>query len=233
MLDIGVGSLRLDVVIANAEPLFDYQREAIARVFSCPVRETYGMAETVAAASECEAGQMHLWPESGVHEVMDAGEPVPPGTPGELIATGLLNPDMPLVRYRVGDRVTFAEPADTCPCGRTLPLLRKVEGRIDDVILTPDGRRVGRLDPVFKGGMPVVEAQIVQETHRRLRVLVVPSRGYNEATGQEIAQRLRDRVGEMEISVEVCKSIARSRNGKFRAVVSLVGRGVESSEGRQ
>ena len=55
----------MTVAITNAEPVFDYQRWAIAEAFQCPVRETYGMAEIVAAASECTAGKLHLWPEVG------------------------------------------------------------------------------------------------------------------------------------------------------------------------
>ncbi|MGH7821578.1 MAG: phenylacetate--CoA ligase family protein, partial [Candidatus Binatia bacterium] len=94
--------LDLAVVVTNAEPLYEHQREAMAAAFGCPVRETYGMAELVAAASECESGSLHLWPEVGVLEVLEAGRPVPPGSVGEFVCTGLLNEDMPLIRYRVG-----------------------------------------------------------------------------------------------------------------------------------
>src|SRR5262249_38307570 len=55
--------LEISVAITNAEPVFDYQRDAIAKAFNGAVRETYGMAEAVAAGSECHAGRLHLWPE--------------------------------------------------------------------------------------------------------------------------------------------------------------------------
>ena len=90
-------------------------------------------------------------------EVLEAGAPVPAGTVGDLVCTGLLNADMPLVRYRVGDRGALAPADEGCRCGRTLPTLATVEGRVDDVLLTPDGRRIGRLDPVFKADLPVRE----------------------------------------------------------------------------
>ena len=63
--------LRLAVVITNAEPLSHEQRQRISAAFECPVQETYGMAEFVMAASECEAGRLHMWPEVGVTEVQD------------------------------------------------------------------------------------------------------------------------------------------------------------------
>src|SRR5262245_40740114 len=96
--------LQMAVAITNAEPLLAGQRRSISEAFQCPVRETYGMAEIVAAASECNSGQLHLWPEVGWVEVFDNDQFVDDGNPGELVCTGLLNTDMPLIRYRVGDR---------------------------------------------------------------------------------------------------------------------------------
>ena len=68
-------------------------------------------------------------------------------------------------------------------------MLRSVEGRADDVLVTPDGRQVGRLDPVFKGDLPVREAQIVQEAIDRIRVRYVPAPGFSEASASSLAER--------------------------------------------
>ena len=144
------------------------------------------------------------------------------GEVGRLVCTGLLNSAMPLIRYEVGDRVAIAPPDERCPCGRTLPILLSVEGRSDDVILTPDGRRVGRLDPVFKCDVPIREAQIVQETLTRVRMLVIPGPEFRAEHKETLANALLERVGEMEILVEEVQEIPRSANGKFRAVVSKV-----------
>lgn len=219
------GSLRelgLRVVVSNAEPLFEHQRERIEHAFGAPVRETYGMAELVAAAAECPAGALHQWLDCGVAEILDAeGEPTAAGEEGELVATGLLNFAQPLIRYRVGDRVRGSQ-ADPCSCGRTLPVWRAIEGRLDDVVVTPDGRRLGRLDPIFKGGLPLLEAQIIQEAPDRLRLRYVPAPGFSEATEAELRQRFADRVGAMELIFEPVTALERTRNGKLRAVVSLL-----------
>lgn len=213
----------LRVVISNAEPLRPHQRDVISRAFRCPVRDTYGMAEMVAAAGECEHGTMHLWPEAGIVEVLDEKDrPVSPGEAGRLVCTGLINGHMPLIRYEVGDRGVLAPPGKRCPCGRTLPILLGVEGRIDDVVVTPDGRRVGRLDTVFKSDLPIVEAQVVQESLAHLTVKVVEEDGFDERTRAEIAARLRERVGPMNIRVQSVPGIPRGPNGKFRAVVSRI-----------
>lgn len=214
--------LGMSVAITNAEPVYDYQREAIAEAFRCPVRETYGMAEIVAAASECEVGCLHLWPEVGWIEVIGRDRSEPNGTAGDLVCTGLLNTDMPLIRYRVGDRGSMAAAGATCPCGRTLPLLTSVDGRVDDVLFTPDGRRVGRLDPVFKARLPVREAQIVQEALDRLRVRYVPAPEYTSAAGRSIIERLQARMGAVEVILEEVNEVPRTANGKFRAVISHI-----------
>lgn len=208
----GRTDVRLEVVIANAEPLYDHQRIAISEAFGCPVRETYGMAEAVAAASECEEGRLHLWPDAGIAEVE-----APEGEPGELIATGLTNGDMPLIRYRVGDRVHRS--AEECPCGRTLPVLAGVEGRSDDVLYTADGRRVGRLDPVFKDDSGIAEAQIVQREIDRLLVRYVPGPSTGPRAEAVLADRLRARMGDVRVDFDQVEAIERTSNGKFRAVV--------------
>ncbi len=222
-LDQGLAAPRLKVALGNAEPLLDHQREAIAAAFGCPVRETYGMAEIAAAASDCEQGRLHLWPEAGHVEILAdwSDEALPDGEAGRLVATGLLNADMPLIRYDTGDRATMASGA--CACGRSLPVLQAIEGRVDDVIVTPDGRAIGRLDPVFKADLPIREAQIIQEEPDVLRVLYVPTATYTDHDGAMLVQRIHDRTGEeMSVILEEVAAVPRAANGKFRAVISRV-----------
>ena len=227
-LEKGIELPRLKVAISNAEPLYEFQRQAIARAFDCPVRDTYGMAEVACAASECEAGSLHLWPEVGITEILrdESDQAAPAGESGRLICTSLLNFDMPLVRYETGDRGVLAEESQSsCGCGRKLPVLRSIEGRCDDVLVTPDGRRIGRLDPLFKGDLPIKEAQIIQEEVSRVRVRVVPAPGFGVRHSEDISRRLRERLGpDVNIVIESVEQIPRTRAGKFQAVVSLVHR---------
>jgi len=216
----GATNLQLAVVTTNAEPLFPHQREAITAAFDCPVRETYGMAEIVTAASECAAGRLHEWPEVGIVECVATDAMLGDDeSVGDLVCTGLLNDDMPLVRYRVGDRGAWDSDSSPCGCGRTLPRIARLEGRADDTLFTRDGRAVGRMDPVFKSRAPVREAQIVQEALDRVRVRVVPADGYTSADGVAIAARIRDRLGDVVVTVDEVTEIPRTANGKLRAVI--------------
>jgi phenylacetate-CoA ligase len=177
------------------------------------------MAEIAAAASECEHGTLHLWPEVGHVEVVDGDGPVGSGQVGDLVCTGLLNTDMPLVRYRLGDRGAVGSD-QLCACGRTLPALASVQGRTDDVLYTRDGRPIGRLDPVFKTELPLVEAQIVQERLDQVRVRYVPAPGFSPASGRALVSRIQDRMGDVEVVLEEVDRVPRTAQGKFRAVIN-------------
>jgi phenylacetate-CoA ligase len=209
--------LHVRVVITNAEKLLDYQRDAISAAFNCPVCETYGMAEIVTCASECSSGSLHLWPEIGIPEQLTDRESG--ARTGALLGTSLLNADMPLIRYQTGDRGTVASEASHCTCGRTLPLIGGMEGRMEDMFYTLDGRRVGRLDPVFKRDLPVREAQLIQERLDLIRVRFVPAPGFTRATEREITAQLRQRLGDVEVQYEAVSQVARTSRGKFQFAV--------------
>lgn len=235
VLEQGIEAPKMVVALSNAEPLFPSQRQVISEAFSCPVRDTYGTAELVCGASECHQGRLHLWPEVGITEVVADEEVAAPS--GRLVLTGLLNRDMPLIRYEVGDLGVLGQSTgpdgdgsdcagsdcvgSDCGCSRRLPLLESLEGRLDDVIVTPEGRRIGRLDPVFKSDLPIREAQIVQESLHRVVLRVVPSPEYGPGDARHLASRLAERLGtSMEIQVEEVDRLPRGRAGKLRAVVS-------------
>ena len=223
--------LKMKVAIANAEPLLDHQRRVIAEAFGCAVRETYGMCEMVAAASECLANNLHLWPEAGYVEGLPAGQSN--GDPlAELVCTSLLNEDMPLIRYRVGDMAIVGNGDAACSCGRSLPLISSIEGRLDDLLYTEDGRMLGRLDPVFKGDIPIKTAQIIQETLHRVRVRYTPAANFSCDAAEAIAHRLKARMGRIEVILEELPEIPREANGKFRAVICNLSADVKKKMGR-
>lgn len=214
----------LRVVIANAEPVFVRHRRAIQAAFGCALRETYGMVELVAAAGECEFGGLHSFPEMGWTEILDGESPVEDGQAGDFVCTSLLDADMPLVRYRLGDRGARSASGQSCPCGRSLPLLDHIEGRADDVVYTADGRPIGRLDPVFKANLPIREAQIIQVSIGQVRVLYVPAPDYTPAAGEIIRRALHARLGPIDVTLEARDRIPRGPNGKFRAVICEIPR---------
>jgi phenylacetate-CoA ligase len=211
-------------IITSSETLLEHQRRTIERVFGCRVYDQYGSAEMVAFASECERGTLHLHPEYGITEVLSQGKEAPMGQPGELVCTGFQNWAMPLIRYEIGD--TAVRTDAICPCGRHFPALGGIIGRIDDTIVTPDGRHVGRLDPIFKGVSGIRETQIVQERIDRIVVKMVRGEGFEPSAAQVIIEELRKRVGEgVALELSYVDRVERTSSGKFRSVVSRVSTG--------
>ena len=135
-----------------------------------------------------------------------------------------MNADMPLIRYRIGDRGTLAGGLETCQCGRTLPVIESVDGRVDDILYTMDGRRIGRLDPLFKGDLPIQEAQIIQEALDCVRVRYVPTPDFRPDHEAVITQRLQARMGRVKVVMEPIAEVPRGPNGKFRAVICKLSR---------
>lgn len=215
--------LSVAAVFTNAEPLLDHQRQSIAAAFGAAPRENYGPSELTICAYACEQDALHLCPEFGIVEVLDeAGNALRKGETGRLVTTGLLNTDQPLLRYEIGDRGTLSP--DPCACGRKLPVLQSVEGRLDDLVHGHDGRVLGRLDHVFKGDLRIREAQVVELAPRDFEVRIVAAPGFGASDRESLTERLRAFVGPCSVSVVVVPALARESTGKLKSVVSLVRR---------
>ena len=176
---------------------------------------------------ECQAGNMHVCPDFGVFEILrDDGTPCAPGETGRVVVTGLTNRAMPLIRYPNGDLAAWAE-NQACPCGCSFPVLQSIEGRSDDMLQLPNGRQIGRLDPVFKAELPIREAQIAQTGKDAIEVRIVPETGndgsgslWNEGHNTQLMNELRARIGpDVSIRIRLVDGIARGNNNKFKAVV--------------
>lgn len=217
--------LPLKSVLTSSEPLLGIQRELIEDRFCCRVFDAYGQAERVAFASECERHEgLHIFEEYGIVEILDENrEPVAPGCSGQIVATGLHNFAMPLMRYETGDAAAFKKEA--CSCGRTLRLLDTVTGKAEDIIVAPGGRMVPGplLSYAFKGARGVVRSQIVQERPDEITVRLVVAETFGPKDEQRIRSELENRLGaDVAITFERVSEIPTSARGKYRWVVSSV-----------
>jgi phenylacetate-CoA ligase len=217
--------LGVRAVFVTAEYLYEYWRTAIAEAFACPVANGYGGRDSGFVAHECPAGGMHITADRLILEIVDdEGQRLPAGQPGEIVVTHLDTPEMPFVRYRTGDVGALA--ARSCSCGRTLPLLERVDGRKTDFIVAPDGRAMHGLSLIYViREMRGIEAfRITQKRLTYFEVEIVRNQEYdanNEGRIREaFSRRLRAPVA---VQVRYSDSIAPTASGKTRHVVSEVG----------
>lgn len=127
----------LQAIVLTAERISPSDQQFISRTFGCRVLREYGCCETDILAFDCEFGAYHVVADHVVIEVLDPCDGL-----GECVVTDLDNSLMPLVRYRLGDRIRLS--TASCPCGRTTPVIASIEGRTGDAryLYLPDGRRL-------------------------------------------------------------------------------------------
>ncbi len=212
----------LKAVITTSEPLTNEMRAVIEEAFQTRVFEEYGTVENLFFVCENEHRQKLINPDCGILEVVDVdAKPVHVGMPGEVLATGFIRPGQPMVRYRIGDEAVLSD--EPAKCGRSMPVLAEVTGRLEDTVYGPDGRRMVRFHGIFVGQPNIREGQVIQERLDFLRILVVPKSGYTHDDEKTIVSRVHERLGRnTTVCVEAVDSIPRTRSGKFKAVISRV-----------
>ncbi|MBU6996346.1 MAG: phenylacetate--CoA ligase family protein [Theionarchaea archaeon] len=219
-----IDSIRPRILIVGGELSLPAHRRYVERVFGGATYDKYGAFEVKSIAWECRHHTMHMDADSVMVEFLKDGEPVAPGERGEVVVTSLWNKAMPFIRYRLGD---IGVPSDkVCECGRTLPAMEIIEGRLDDFIVLPSGAFIppGAVVPLFLSVTQVDQFKIVQDKKDSIRVQIRPGQGYTHEIEQGLIQKMKEVLGEpVHIDVEHVESIEQIARGKFRAVISHVG----------
>lgn len=218
---LGMGLSRPVAVITSAETLLPEDRRHIEGAFGCRVFDQYASSDTGAFICNCEHGSLHVNPEFGICEILRPdGKPAGPGEEGEIVTTSFCNKEQVFIRYRIGDNAVVG-PREICSCGREMPRVEALTGRLDDTLFIPDRGFVGRFDPIFKSLTGIYEAQIIHESLDRLKVVFVPDRTYDPSDEARLEVALRRKVGStIAVEFEKVKVIPRGPNGKFRSVFS-------------
>jgi phenylacetate-CoA ligase len=212
-------------VVAGADALTPAFEASIRRAFGVPVTEQYGMAEFAGNMSKCEQGMFHL-----DFECCHLEQQPIPGSENQykLIFTGWGNPAMPFIRYEVGDVGSAA--TDACACGRASPCLARIDGRLEDFVVTPDGRRVVGMNQVLEYAPNARTIQVYQRSVDALELRVVAGSGFGDEDRQALVRELRRRVGpDMAIDIRLVDAFVLSPTGKFRAVISEVAQDAKGS----
>jgi len=225
----GKPPIRPRAIITTGEELYDFQRELFSRAFGCETYSYYSTNEVDAIASECpEHSGYHISAENVIVEIVDdADKPVPVGGEGRILVTSLHNYGMPFIRYEIGDIGVISDKAG--PCGRGLPLLAAVNGRISDFIFTRRGDCIPgiALNRSFLAGLGVEQFQIVQENYDKVVIKLVFGREcerdhVNEAI-KKIERHFRSELGgDIDVVVELVDQIVPSGIGKRRMFISNV-----------
>jgi phenylacetate-CoA ligase len=216
-------------VITIAETLSPSRRQLIVQYFNAPIINRYGLREFGSwSAQNCGASpdHFHVNTELVTCEIVRAdGAPAAPGEIGRVVLTDLHNYARPFIRYDTGDLAVAS--ADSCTCGRGFPLIGQLEGRSQECLRTPSGKEIsptvlGHYLFVYNQHLEAVRHyQLVQETARGARLLVVPAPGWDDSKRHALQADLACLLGnEMDVVVETVNLIPLEKSGK-RPIIKL------------
>ncbi|MYM89538.1 glycosyltransferase [Rugamonas sp. FT82W] len=216
--------LGVKVVFVTAERLYEEQRTLLEQAFGAPVANGYGGRDAGFLAHECPEGGLHITAEDVILEIVDPqGAPVAPGESGAIVVTHLASGDFPFIRYATGD--VGALDTRPCACGRGLPLLKRVEGRVTDFVVARDGTVMHGLALIYVlRDLPQIRAfKIIQESLDTTRILLVSAGGLPPSLRIDIITQFRARLGaSVDIVIEEVTEIPVEASGKHRYVISKV-----------
>ena len=152
-----------EVIILFGAGVTDDERADFHRVFGARVMSNYSSGEGYKMGNSCETGNhYHINSEIVFLEILDdEDKPCPIGQPGRVVITPIFSTAQPLIRYEQGD---IAVRGPNCSCGKTLPVLQEISGRITHLFRFPDGRKIAPFlpDEEFNKGFGSKTWQLVQ-----------------------------------------------------------------------
>lgn len=207
-------------IFSGAEKMYDNQKNIIQQAFpGIFITDHYGTSEGVINASKCKFGCYHEDYEFGHMECEDPTYISKSEFRGELLGTGYSNLGMPFIRYRIGDSAIFS--LESCSCGLQSMVIKDIEGRSEDYVLTPEGTRIKRFDYLFKDTVEIRECQVVQRNLGEIVFRIVRRDNYRINAETRIKNDVMRMISpSIKVSFEYVDEISRTSNGKFKAVVS-------------
>jgi phenylacetate-CoA ligase len=218
--ELSIRSIQPKRIISTSMTLMPHERKTIENVFEVKIFDRYGCEEVSLIASECEKHKgMHLNIEHlFVEFIRDDGSYVIPGEPGKIIVTDLVNKAMPFIRYQVED--IGVPTKNKCSCGRGLPLMENVSGRLADFLIKKDGAKVAGISLIentltkIKG---INQLQIIQEAFETIRIKLVPGIEFSDETTNILINYFKTLFGPVtKVQIEIVDEIKPEASGKYR-----------------
>jgi len=225
MKENGITDIRPTGIVCTCEVLTPEYRTLIESAFGCKVFDRYGSREVAVIASECDHHEgLHINADNLFLEFVKDGKNVKPGEVGHTLITDLRNFGMPLIRYKIEDMGTASE--KVCGCGRGLPMMAMVAGRVTDFIVTPDGKilsGVALATYMITNIKGIGQVQLVQDEKDALKIKMIRNPQYTDATSKELLERANKFIGSgMKFEIEFVEEIPKSPSGKMIFSVSSV-----------
>lgn len=209
---------RLKAVLTSSEKLTNEMRETFYKAYRCKTYDSYSGVEACGLISENSDGDFLWSPDTGIAEVVDRKGKA--ALEGELISTGLLNFDQPLIRYRIGDNIKISKNQKT-KSGSEMLKIDEVFGRVEDAIITKDGRKIISLYRLFLDIPHLKLAQIIQYSFVKFEINIVVEEEFGQIQEDSIKDRFYERIGnDINLKINKVPNIFKTTSGKYRLTIS-------------
>jgi phenylacetate-CoA ligase len=215
-------------IISSGQTLPLQSRQRIEEAFGCKVYDKYGAREFAGGiAYQCseQAENYHVVAECSIIEIVDKdGKAVRPGEMGTVLVTELNNYALPLIRFKLGDFAIAVDQNTACPCGRGLPLIGPIQGRIQATIVGADkqlipGTFFARLFADYD--YAIRQFQVEQYELGKVTLKIVKANRYTDDVLKRVLAEIHRHLGkDIEVSVEFVDVIHLGRTGKRHHSVS-------------
>lgn len=205
-------------IFPTSETLTRTGRELLESVFGCKVYDQYASSEGAPFVTECTSQRLHVELASGVFECLDSNS-------DEILVTSFTTHGTPLIRYRIGDAISFTQ--GTCTCGIQSLLVDGIQGRRMDFLYTAEGAKIngGNVANLFKN-MPnaLIRAQLIQDKKDEITALleidkVLYQLEYDELLRDEFKHKFGPNTS---LIIKHVDNILRESSGKFRMIINRV-----------
>lgn len=212
--------LKLRIITASSETLFEFQKKNIEEVFGCGIRQLYGQTEGVANIYECEEGTLHI-DESFSYVEFERVENSCDDY--KIIGTTYINKAFPLIRYDTGDTVKLYDHNFECKCGRKSRVVKEIIGREQDYLILDDGTKIAGSGFFFKKIVNVKRAQILQKKRGEATFYIVKTPDYTADEEKMLKEEIENRLGKnFRYTLVYTDELIRLKNGKMKFVINEI-----------
>ncbi len=212
----------LKAILTSSENLYRYQEELFNEIFHTQVYDLYGNAERTVMINRCGNDSFHIIPFYGYTELINNNNQwcTKENERGEVVSTGFNNYAMPFIRYKTQDIAINTNVK--CKCGRNWKLIRNIEGRLQEMIITNTDRLISMTainmhSDVFDN---VKQFQFHQKEKGKLDFNIIPELNYSENDTKRIRNALKEKLGsDMKLEINVVSEISRTKAGKQRFLI--------------
>lgn len=185
-------NIRLNAILTIGTSVGVEDRQAVAEVFGAKICALYSSKEGHKMAFQCPTGpHYHMVPETGIIEILNENdEPCKPGEIGRVVVTPMFSYAQPLIRYEQGDLAEVGEP---CACGRKLPVIARIVGRITHMFQFPDGSRISPSIPEkYREMLEATTWQIAQTGELTIEIRYRADAEANDDAKKKVTEAVRD-----------------------------------------